>query len=250
MNEEQPRIAEKPPWESHEFRVKTLDSTAAGANGARLGFSCRNCGRKFAQTPATRRTWAVNDAGLALDEASDVRRQVLRLREMRWREHHRNHADEFLAQRLGDLEAMDVAPVTEAWTAGLVGGGQPQPSNQDEHDVAAVEHRLDVLFPVPAQDDAVDVHERVDAESCPQALVQIRRPPLRGVVTAIRDEHASQDLIPSPDQGIAPRIPGSKILTVARFGATSNEKFRDGWRSAQSSSQPMSTTMGTTVRYW
>ena len=67
--ETQPRIEEKPPWDSHEFRVKTLDTTAAGAGGARLGFSCRNCGRKFAQTPATRRTWAVNDAGLALDDA-------------------------------------------------------------------------------------------------------------------------------------------------------------------------------------
>jgi hypothetical protein len=65
----QARIDEKPPWDSHEFRVKTLDGTAAGAGGARLGFSCRNCGRKFAQTPATRRTWAVNDAGLALDDA-------------------------------------------------------------------------------------------------------------------------------------------------------------------------------------
>jgi hypothetical protein len=67
--ETQARIEEKPPWDSHEFRVKTLDTTAAGAGGARLGFSCRNCGRKFAQTPATRRTWAVNDAGLALDDA-------------------------------------------------------------------------------------------------------------------------------------------------------------------------------------
>ena len=65
----QARLDEKPPWDSHEFRVKTLDGTAAGAGGARLGFSCRNCGRKFAQTPATRRTWAVNDAGLALDDA-------------------------------------------------------------------------------------------------------------------------------------------------------------------------------------
>ena len=62
------RIDDKPPWESHEFRVKTLDSTTAGAGGARLGFSCRNCGRKFAQTPTTRRTWAVNDAGLALED--------------------------------------------------------------------------------------------------------------------------------------------------------------------------------------
>jgi hypothetical protein len=69
QSEAQARIDERPPWESHEFRVKTLDGGAAGAGGARLGFSCRNCGRKFAQTPATRRTWAVNDAGLALDDA-------------------------------------------------------------------------------------------------------------------------------------------------------------------------------------
>jgi len=69
QSETQARIDERPPWESHEFRVKTLDGSAAGAGGARLGFSCRNCGRKFAQTPATRRTWAVNDAGLALDDA-------------------------------------------------------------------------------------------------------------------------------------------------------------------------------------
>ena len=69
QSETQARIDERPPWESHEFRVKTLDATAAGAGGARLGFACRNCGRKFAQTPATRRTWAVNDAGLALDDA-------------------------------------------------------------------------------------------------------------------------------------------------------------------------------------
>jgi len=49
--------------------VKTLPSSGAGGSGgARLGFTCRNCGRKFTQTPINRRTWAVNDQGLALKE--------------------------------------------------------------------------------------------------------------------------------------------------------------------------------------
>ena len=57
------------------------------------------------------------DARLALDEASDVSGQVRRFGEIRRREYHRNHADELLAQRLGDLEPMDVAPGAEARTA-------------------------------------------------------------------------------------------------------------------------------------
>ena len=60
-------------WKTHDFKVKTLEGSTSGAGGAKLGFTCRNCGRKFTQTPVNRRTWAVNDQGLALDNAVTAR---------------------------------------------------------------------------------------------------------------------------------------------------------------------------------
>jgi len=56
-------------WVTHDFRVKTLEGPASGGGGARLGFTCRHCGRKFIQTPANRRTWAVSEKGLVLQDA-------------------------------------------------------------------------------------------------------------------------------------------------------------------------------------
>ncbi len=62
-------IRKQSPWGTHEFRVKTLDGSTPGAGGARLGFTCRSCHRKFSQTPSNHRTWAVNEQGMALDSA-------------------------------------------------------------------------------------------------------------------------------------------------------------------------------------
>jgi hypothetical protein len=59
-------------WSTHDFRVKTLEGSIAGAGGSRLGFTCRTCGRKFSQTPVNHHTWAVNELGAPLDtEVSD-----------------------------------------------------------------------------------------------------------------------------------------------------------------------------------
>jgi hypothetical protein len=63
------QVAGRTAWDSHDFKVKTLDGSMSGAGGTRLGFTCRNCGRKFSQTPVNRRTWAVNDQGTALEDA-------------------------------------------------------------------------------------------------------------------------------------------------------------------------------------
>ncbi len=57
------------PWETHEFKVKTLEGSTSGAGGSRLAFTCRGCGRRFSQTPSNRRTWAVDDNGRALEDA-------------------------------------------------------------------------------------------------------------------------------------------------------------------------------------
>ncbi len=62
-------IRVKSPWGTHDFKVKTLEGATGGAGGSRLGFTCRKCDRQFSQTPLNRRTWAINEAGMALESA-------------------------------------------------------------------------------------------------------------------------------------------------------------------------------------
>ena len=60
----------KTPWESHDWKVKTLESLSAGG-GSKLAFTCRGCERKFTHTTANNRAWATSDDGSALaDEIS------------------------------------------------------------------------------------------------------------------------------------------------------------------------------------
>src|SRR5258707_14587297 len=57
-------------WESHDWKVKTLESLSPGG-GSKLAFTCRACERKFTHTTANNRTWATDDDGTALaDEVS------------------------------------------------------------------------------------------------------------------------------------------------------------------------------------
>jgi hypothetical protein len=63
-------IGNRSPWDSHDWKIKTLESLTAGG-GSRLGFTCRSCGRKFGYTTANHRMWAVNNDGSSLtDEIS------------------------------------------------------------------------------------------------------------------------------------------------------------------------------------
>jgi len=60
----------KTPWESHDWKVKTLESLCAGG-GSKLAYTCRSCERKFTYTTANNRAWATSDDGTALaDEVS------------------------------------------------------------------------------------------------------------------------------------------------------------------------------------
>ena len=60
----------KTPWESHDWKVKTLESVSAGG-GSKLAYTCRACERKFIYTTGNNRVWATNDEGTALaDEVS------------------------------------------------------------------------------------------------------------------------------------------------------------------------------------
>jgi hypothetical protein len=61
---------DRTPWESHDWKVKTLESVSAGG-GSRLAFTCRGCERKFVYTTANNRAWATSSDGTALaDEIS------------------------------------------------------------------------------------------------------------------------------------------------------------------------------------
>jgi hypothetical protein len=63
-------IQNKTPWESHDWKVKTLESISAGG-GSKLSYTCRACERKFTYTSANNRAWATSDDGTALaDEVS------------------------------------------------------------------------------------------------------------------------------------------------------------------------------------
>jgi hypothetical protein len=56
----------KPPWQTHDFKVKMLDWSAA--RGSRLAYACRFCGRRFCQfTAQNQGTWAVDGDGRALE---------------------------------------------------------------------------------------------------------------------------------------------------------------------------------------
>jgi hypothetical protein len=53
-------------WESHDFKVKMLDWSAA--RGSRLAYTCRRCGRDFCRfSIANVEAWAVDRQGRALE---------------------------------------------------------------------------------------------------------------------------------------------------------------------------------------
>jgi hypothetical protein len=53
-------------WESHDFRVKMLDWSAA--RGSRLAYTCRRCGRNFCHFAVpSQGPWAVDREGRALE---------------------------------------------------------------------------------------------------------------------------------------------------------------------------------------
>jgi hypothetical protein len=56
---------DKTPWESHDWKVKTLESVSSGG-GSRLAFTCRGCDRKFTYRTANNRAWATSGNGTAL----------------------------------------------------------------------------------------------------------------------------------------------------------------------------------------
>ena|ERR1700722_6762244 len=59
----------KTPWESHAWKVKTLESVSPDG-GSKLAYTCRSCERKFTFTTANNRAWATNARGTAL--ADDI----------------------------------------------------------------------------------------------------------------------------------------------------------------------------------
>ena len=62
-------LQNKTPWESHDWKVKTVESLSAGG-GSKLAFTCRSCERKFNHTTANNRAWATSADETAL--ADDV----------------------------------------------------------------------------------------------------------------------------------------------------------------------------------
>ena len=56
---------DKTPWESHDWKVKTLESVSAGG-GSTLAFTCRGCERTFTYMTANNRGWATSNDGTAL----------------------------------------------------------------------------------------------------------------------------------------------------------------------------------------
>jgi hypothetical protein len=61
-------ILQKVPWDTHDFKVKMLDWSAA--RGSRLAYTCRWCGRRFCRFSIVGQgTWAVDHDGHALEGA-------------------------------------------------------------------------------------------------------------------------------------------------------------------------------------
>jgi len=68
----QMQFIERPSWETHDFKVKMLDWSAA--RGSRLRFSCRLCARDFCHfTTVNHGRWAVDNQGRPLENAVSVR---------------------------------------------------------------------------------------------------------------------------------------------------------------------------------
>ena len=62
----------RPLWETHDFKVKMLDWSAA--RGSRLRFSCRLCARDFCHfTTVNNGRWAVDSQGRPLETAVSAR---------------------------------------------------------------------------------------------------------------------------------------------------------------------------------
>ena len=82
-------IRVKNPWDSHDWKVKTLESVTAGG-GSRLAFTCRSCERKFSYTTGNNRAWATSTDGTTLtDEITS-----------RW-------LGQFCPKRPGELDSQD-----------------------------------------------------------------------------------------------------------------------------------------------
>jgi len=62
----------KKPWDTHDFKVKMLDWSAA--RGSRLAYTCRYCGRRFCSfTLQNHSAWATDGDGRALEGAVNDR---------------------------------------------------------------------------------------------------------------------------------------------------------------------------------
>ncbi len=60
------------PWDSHDWKVKTLESLTAGG-GSRLAFTCRSCDRRFCYMTRNNQVWAMSNEGRALtDEVTSL----------------------------------------------------------------------------------------------------------------------------------------------------------------------------------
>ena len=63
---------EKSAWDSHDWKIKTLESVSAGG-GSRLAFTCRGCERKFTFMTGNSRAWATSSDGTALADEITTR---------------------------------------------------------------------------------------------------------------------------------------------------------------------------------
>jgi hypothetical protein len=59
------------PWQSHDWKVKTLISVTRG--GSRLAFTCRSCERTFTHMTGNNQTWATNGKDVALTDVISQR---------------------------------------------------------------------------------------------------------------------------------------------------------------------------------
>jgi len=66
-------IKSENPWQSHDWKVKTLISVTRG--GSRLAFTCRSCERTFTHMTGNNETWATDGHDVAL--ADNISRRWL-----------------------------------------------------------------------------------------------------------------------------------------------------------------------------